>query len=105
MLKLNKEDVTSTMVENNPSLSKVKAQEQLDESIIAIIETLAKGKDEPADKKGIRAKLTMVGFGSLLLRANPRRKHRNPQTNAEVYKEAHNSIKLVEGKTFHDVTN
>lgn len=105
MINFNKEHVAETMVENNPELSKTKAQEQLDEVLVAIIGTLAKGKDEAPNKKGVRAKFTAVGFGSFELKAVPERKHRNPQTQEPTIKKAHNAVKFNEGKSFVDSIN
>ena len=105
MLSFNKEHIAETMTKNTEGLSKSKALEQVDEVILAIIQTLSEGKDNEPNKKGIRAKLTIVGFGSFNLKAVPTRKHRNPQSQKPVDKPPHNAIKFTEGKAFKEFIN
>lgn len=105
MLNYNKDHVTAKMAENRPGLTKTKALEQLDDVMVAIIDVMTDAKKAPENKKGFRAKLTMVGFGTFILRAIPKRTHRNPQTGTDVEKGAHNVIKFIEGKAFSDSIN
>lgn len=105
MLNFNKDDLVETMCEENPELSQRKATVQVNEVLLAVIKTLEKGKDETPNKDGIRAKLTLVGFGSFLLSAKKEREHRNPQTGEKVIKEAHNKTTFKEGKSLSEFTN
>lgn len=104
MKQFNKTHVVKTLVENE-GVSKNKAEEMVDSVLGAVIETLASAKDEEPNKKGIRAKLIMVGFGTLNLFAVKERKHRNPRTQVESVKPAHNDVRFSEGKLFAESVN
>lgn len=105
MLNLNKEHIAEIMVANSEKLSKAKAKEQIDSVLLAIIETLETAKDETPNKKGERAKLTLVGFGTYTLKARKEAIHRNPKTGKEVRKDAHNKVLFKEGKAFTEFIN
>jgi DNA-binding protein HU-beta len=103
-MNFNKSDIAQTMHELG-GIPKSHAEGQLDLVLEAIITTLAKAKDHEPNKKGIRGKLTVVGFGTFELKAVPDRRHRNPQTQEEVITPAHNSTKFSEGKLFAEEIN
>jgi nucleoid DNA-binding protein len=104
MININKEHVAIEKAKISGT-SKAKAMEELDQTLQAVISVLGNAKNEEPNKKGVRAKLLMVGFGSFDLVAVPERTHRNPQTQDKVTKKAHNKIKFIEGKYLADETN
>jgi nucleoid DNA-binding protein len=105
---LNKSHVAENMARigiDGEEIAKSHAEKYLDLALEGIIATMEQAKNNPPNKKGIRAKLTMVGFGSFDLRHVPDRNHRNPQTQEPVLTPAHNTIKFNEGKAFEGEIN
>ena len=111
MEKLNKEDLISTYrelkAEDGIETSDTQARKDVDYFLESIIETLAKHKGATPDKKNVRARLQLVGFGSYELRNVPARPHRNPQdpTAEPKVKPAHNKVVLTLGKVFEESIN
>jgi nucleoid DNA-binding protein len=103
-MNFNKSDVAQAMAELG-DIPKSHAEGQLDLTLQGIIEVLSKAKDATPNKKGVRGKLTIVGFGTFELKAVPERNHRNPQTQEPVVTPAHNSVKFGEGKLFAEEIN
>jgi len=61
--------------------------------------------EEPNDK-GVRGRITMVGFGTFEVRAVKERVHHNPNDPSQkTLKPAHNSAKFKEGKTLSEFIN
>ena len=105
MLNLNKSHVAETMAEL-ADIPKYRAEEYLDYALEAIIQTLAKAKNEEPNKNGVRGKLTVVGFGTFEVKEVPERLHRNPQEpDKTVVKPAHNTVKVKIGSLFKDAVN
>lgn len=107
-MNFNKSDVAEAMAEiglDGEKIPKSHAEKYLDLVLEGIINTLEKGKDSKPNKKGVRAKLTIVGFGTFELKHVPDRNHRNPQTQEPVLTPAHNSVKFGEGKVFAEMIN
>ncbi|AEZ50501.1 DNA binding protein [Bacillus phage BCD7] len=105
MKQLSKEDLARQIVADS-GRTKKESEKIIDDVLIGIIGLLESHADEqPEGKKDIRAKLTLVGFGSFALREIPARVHRNPQNGEKSTKPAHNKIKFTEGKTFAESVN
>lgn len=105
MKQLSKEDLARQIVKDS-GRTKKESEAIIDDVLIGVINLLeGHSTEEPEGKKDIRAKLTLVGFGSFALRAIPAREHRNPQNGQKSKKPAHNKIKFTEGKTFTESVN
>ena len=105
MLNLNKSHVVETMAELG-DIPKSHAEKYLNFALEAIIQTLAKAKNEEPNEKGVRGKLTMVGFGTFEVKEVKERSHHNPQDPGKVIvKPAHDTVKVKIGSLFKDAVN
>lgn len=108
-MKFNKEHVAQTMSViglDGKDIPKSHAERYLDLALEGIITTLEQAKDQAPNKKNVRGKITIVGFGTFELRAVPEREHRNPQDPSQKsIKPAHNDVKLSIGSVFEELIN
>lgn len=111
MEKLNKDHLITAYQtikeEEHDEVSGAQAKRDVDAFLQALIQTVAPYKNEAPDKKNVRARLQLVGFGSVELRNVPARKHKNPQNpDAEPkLKPAYNKVVLTTGKVFDEAIN
>lgn len=82
--------VTATAVD----LSKAAAGRAVDAVLDAIVQALKKGED-----------VTLIGFGTFLVRQRAARKGRNPQTGAEIQIKAAKVPSFRAGKSLKDEVN
>lgn len=111
MEKLNKDHLVASYVaikaEDGEKVSNAQAKDDVDAFLLAVMQTLGAYKDETPNNKNVRARLQLVGFGSVELRNVPARAHKNPQDPKAPpkVKPAHNKVVLTTGKVFEEFIN
>ena len=104
MLNLNKDHIAKQM-KKNEGISESQAKNQIDAVFLAVMETLKEGNNEKPNKRGVRARLTIIGFGTFENKVKKARVHINPKTKEKVPKPQHNKSKFTEGKLFGEMLN
>lgn len=111
MKKYNKDDLVKSYKELKKADGKVvnerEAKEDVDTLLSALMQTLAQAKDEQPCDKNVRARMTLVNFGTFELKRVKERKYNNIQypDKEPVIKPEHNNVVISIGKVFEESIN